>query len=119
MYKRQGLARTVRAKDHPAFRLVDLPGDTVENRAAVPDVADIAEPQHIRHTTKPILVIMTSSGATRPLVVLDCDSTTIQDEVIELLAEAAGTREIVAEITAGSYTQLDVYKRQTFGDSAR
>lgn len=42
---------------------------------------------------------MTSSGATRPLVVLDCDSTTIQDEVIELLAEAAGTREIVAEIT--------------------
>lgn len=42
---------------------------------------------------------MTSSGATRPLVVLDCDSTTIQDEVIELLAEAAGTRELVAEIT--------------------
>jgi phosphoserine phosphatase len=34
-----------------------------------------------------------------PLVVLDCDSTTIQDEVIELLADAAGTREIVAEIT--------------------
>ncbi|MDI6024382.1 phosphoserine phosphatase SerB [Leucobacter sp. UT-8R-CII-1-4] len=42
---------------------------------------------------------MTSSGATRPLVVLDCDSTTIQDEVIELIAEAAGTRELVAEIT--------------------
>lgn len=42
---------------------------------------------------------MTSSGATRPLVVLDCDSTTIQDEVIELLAETAGTRELVAEIT--------------------
>lgn len=42
---------------------------------------------------------MTSSGATRPLVVLDCDSTTIQDEVIELLAESAGTRELVAEIT--------------------
>lgn len=34
-----------------------------------------------------------------PLVVLDCDSTTIQDEVIELIAEAAGTRELVAEIT--------------------
>lgn len=34
-----------------------------------------------------------------PLVVLDCDSTTIQDEVIELLAEAAGTREQVAEVT--------------------
>ena len=42
---------------------------------------------------------MTSFGATRPLVVLDCDSTTIQDEVIELLAESAGTRELVAEIT--------------------
>lgn len=42
---------------------------------------------------------MTSSGATRPLVVLDCDSTTIQDEVIELIAESAGTRELVAEIT--------------------
>ena len=42
---------------------------------------------------------MTSSGATRPLVVLDCDSTTIQNEVIELLAETAGTRELVAEIT--------------------
>ncbi|WP_053384076.1 phosphoserine phosphatase SerB [Leucobacter celer] len=34
-----------------------------------------------------------------PLVVLDCDSTTIQDEVIELLAEAAGSREQVAEVT--------------------
>lgn len=34
-----------------------------------------------------------------PLVVLDCDSTTIQDEVIELLADAAGTREGVAEVT--------------------
>ncbi|MBN9612241.1 MAG: phosphoserine phosphatase SerB, partial [Actinobacteria bacterium] len=37
--------------------------------------------------------------AVRPLVVLDCDSTTIQDEVIELLADAAGTRELVAEVT--------------------
>jgi phosphoserine phosphatase len=34
-----------------------------------------------------------------PLVVLDCDSTTIQDEVIELLADAAGTRDQVAEVT--------------------
>lgn len=34
-----------------------------------------------------------------PLVVLDCDSTTIQDEVIELLAEAAGSRDQVAEVT--------------------
>lgn len=34
-----------------------------------------------------------------PLVVLDCDSTTIQDEVIELLADSAGTRELVAEVT--------------------
>lgn len=34
-----------------------------------------------------------------PLVVLDCDSTTIQDEVIELLAEVAGTRAEVAEVT--------------------
>jgi len=42
---------------------------------------------------------MTSSGATRLLVVLDCDSTTIQDEVIELLADAAGTRELVADVT--------------------
>ena len=42
---------------------------------------------------------MTEPRAMRPLVVLDCDSTTIQDEVIELLADAAGTRELVAEIT--------------------
>lgn len=35
----------------------------------------------------------------RPLVVLDCDSTTIQDEVIELIADAAGSREEVAEVT--------------------
>lgn len=49
---------------------------------------------------------MTLSDATREsaaanplLVVLDCDSTTIQDEVIELLADAAGTRELVAEVT--------------------
>ncbi|RGE17949.1 phosphoserine phosphatase SerB [Leucobacter sp. wl10] len=37
--------------------------------------------------------------APSPLVVLDCDSTTIQDEVIELLADAAGSRERVAEVT--------------------
>lgn len=42
---------------------------------------------------------MTLSPAVRLLVVLDCDSTTIEDEVIELLADAAGTRESVAEIT--------------------
>lgn len=42
---------------------------------------------------------MSSNTATRPLVVLDCDSTTIRDEVIELLAEVAGTRELVSEIT--------------------
>ena len=42
---------------------------------------------------------MTSSATVRPLVVLDCDSTTIQDEVIELLAESAGTRAEVAEVT--------------------
>lgn len=35
----------------------------------------------------------------RPLVVLDCDSTTIQDEVIELIADVAGTRELVAAVT--------------------
>ena len=40
-----------------------------------------------------------SSMTVAPLVVLDCDSTTIQDEVIELIAEAAGTREQVAEVT--------------------
>lgn len=37
--------------------------------------------------------------AIRPLVILDCDSTTIQDEVIELLADAAGTRAEVARVT--------------------
>ncbi len=42
---------------------------------------------------------MTTDATVRPLVVLDCDSTTIQDEVIELLAAAAGTRELVAEVT--------------------
>lgn len=35
----------------------------------------------------------------RFLVVLDADSTLIQDEVIELLADAAGSRELVAEVT--------------------
>lgn len=33
------------------------------------------------------------------LVVFDCDSTLIQDEVIELIADAAGSRDLVAEIT--------------------
>lgn len=33
------------------------------------------------------------------LVVLDADSTLIQDEVIELLADAAGSRELVAAVT--------------------
>jgi phosphoserine phosphatase len=35
----------------------------------------------------------------RFLVVLDVDSTLIEDEVIELLADAAGSREAVAEVT--------------------
>lgn len=34
-----------------------------------------------------------------PLVVLDADSTALQDEVIELIAEVAGTRDEVAKIT--------------------
>lgn len=42
---------------------------------------------------------MTADSRVRPLVVLDCDSTTIRDEVIELLADVAGTRELVAEVT--------------------
>jgi len=36
---------------------------------------------------------------TRFLVVLDADSTLIQDEVIELLADAAGSRSLVADVT--------------------
>lgn len=35
----------------------------------------------------------------RLLVVLDVDSTLIENEVIELLADAAGSRELVAEVT--------------------
>lgn len=42
---------------------------------------------------------MPDAAASRPLVVLDCDSTTIRDEVIELLADAAGSREEVAAVT--------------------
>lgn len=36
---------------------------------------------------------------TRFLVVFDVDSTLIEDEAIELLAEAAGSRDLVAEVT--------------------
>ena len=42
---------------------------------------------------------MILSCAARFLVILDADSTLIQDEVIELLADAAGVRERVAEVT--------------------
>lgn len=42
---------------------------------------------------------MIVATAPRFLVVLDADSTLIQDEVIELLADAAGVRERVAEVT--------------------
>lgn len=35
----------------------------------------------------------------RFLIVLDADSTLIEDEVIELLADAAGSRELVADVT--------------------
>lgn len=38
----------------------------------------------------------------KPLVVLDCDSTAIQQEVIELLADFAGTRQQVERITAAA-----------------
>jgi phosphoserine phosphatase len=41
----------------------------------------------------------TVDGVPRFLVVLDADSTLLEDEVIELLADAAGTRPLVAEIT--------------------
>ena len=34
------------------------------------------------------------------LLVMDVDSTLIEQEVIELIAERAGTRELVAEVTA-------------------
>ncbi|WP_104082656.1 phosphoserine phosphatase SerB [Cryobacterium sp. Y11] len=42
---------------------------------------------------------MIHATAARFLVVLDADSTLIQDEVIELLADAAGARDRVAEVT--------------------
>ncbi|WP_104192726.1 phosphoserine phosphatase SerB [Cryobacterium sp. Y82] len=42
---------------------------------------------------------MISATAPRFLVVLDADSTLIQDEVIELLADAAGSRNLVADVT--------------------
>lgn len=42
---------------------------------------------------------MILATAPRFLVVLDADSTLIQDEVIELLADAASSRELVADIT--------------------
>lgn len=50
-------------------------------------------------TDSPVPSPASVGPSVRPLVVLDCDSTTIQDEVIELLADAAGTRELVAEVT--------------------
>ena len=47
----------------------------------------------------------------RPLVVLDCDATAIQEEVIELLAAAAGALEEVAEITdAAMHGELDFHE---------
>ncbi|MDJ0348191.1 phosphoserine phosphatase SerB [Cryobacterium sp. PH29-G1] len=42
---------------------------------------------------------MILATAPRFLVVLDVDSTLIQDEVIELLADAAGSRDLVADVT--------------------
>ncbi len=42
---------------------------------------------------------MILATAPRFLVVLDADSTLIQDEVIELLADAAGSRTLVADVT--------------------
>jgi phosphoserine phosphatase len=41
----------------------------------------------------------TTHAPAGPLVVLDVDSTLIEDEVIELLADAAGSRELVADVT--------------------
>ena len=42
---------------------------------------------------------MIVATAPRFLVVLDADSTLIQDEVIELLADAAGSRDLVTDVT--------------------
>jgi phosphoserine phosphatase len=61
----------------------DVPGASIGSGAALAAAPAVAVgPAGIRH-----------------LVVLDVDSTLIEDEVIELLADAAGSRPLVAEIT--------------------
>jgi phosphoserine phosphatase len=59
----------------------------------------ISVAEHNSRQTQPADSALRSPSSTRFLVVLDVDSTLIENEVIEMLAEAAGSHAEVADIT--------------------
>lgn len=87
------------------FRLSRYPVVSYELTVSGGDIDTIRERLVVEAASRTIDVAIQPDGLERRakrLVVLDVDSTLIQDEVIDLLAEEAGTAEEVSRITAAA-----------------
>jgi len=86
-------------------RLSRYPVTTVEFDISGADVAPLRRELAIEAAVRGVDIAVSPSGLARRgrrLVVMDVDSTLIQDEVIELLASHAGREAEVAEVTAAA-----------------
>jgi len=86
-------------------RLSRYPVTTVEFDISGADVAALRRELAIEAAVRGVDIAVSPSGLARRgrrLVVMDVDSTLIQDEVIELLAAHAGREQEVAEVTAAA-----------------
>ena len=86
-------------------RLSRYPVTTVEFDISGADVAALRRELALEAAVRGVDIAVSPSGLARRgrrLVVMDVDSTLIQDEVIELLAAHAGREEEVAEVTAAA-----------------
>jgi phosphoserine phosphatase len=86
-------------------RLSRYPVTTVEFDVSGADVASLRRELALEAAVRGVDIAVAASGLARRgrrLVVMDVDSTLIQDEVIELLAAHAGREAEVAEVTAAA-----------------
>jgi phosphoserine phosphatase len=87
--------RIARLSRYPvvSFEFVISDGDLDRMRGALVDAASV-------HAVDVAIQPVNLERRAKRLVVMDVDSTLIQDEVIELLADVAGCADVVADITA-------------------
>lgn len=98
-------------------RVADYPVTALALEVATRDLAELRDRLNLRSRQLEVDIAVSPKGLTRRgvhLVVMDVDSTLIQDEVIEILARFAGREDEVREITeAAMRGELD------FADSLR